>query len=96
MPAYFIAIRKDPVRDTEAMNEYQSRTIAMQGDFKMIPRVIYGAVTGLEGKTPDGVVMLEFPSSEDARNWYNNEQYQAALPYRLKAADYETFIVEGC
>lgn len=95
MPAYLINIRKSPIRDADAMAEYQRRTRAMKGDFKMTPKVIYGVVEGLEGAAPDGVVMLEFPTMADAQSWYNNEDYQAAIPYRQKAADYEMFIVEG-
>lgn len=95
MPAYLIVIRKEPIKDQDAMNEYQSRTRAITGNFDMIPRVVYGALQGLEGSTPDGVVMLEFPSTEAAKDWYNNEQYQQALPYRLQAADHQAFIVEG-
>ena len=95
MPAYIITMRKGPVRDPEAMAEYQKRTRQMTGDFKMVPRVIYGATEGLEGTPPDGTVMLEFPSMEEARAWYNDPQYQEAIPFRQKAADYEMFIVEG-
>ncbi len=95
MPAYIITIRKEPIRDPEAMTEYQRRTREMKGSFTLIPRVIYGAIEGLEGAVPDGVVVLEFPSMEDARDWYNCDAYQAAVPYRQKAADYEVFIVEG-
>jgi len=95
MPAYLITLRKGPVRDPEAMAEYQKRTRQMTGDFKMVPRIIYGTTEGLEGTPPDGTVMLEFPTMEDARAWYNDPQYQEAIPYRQKAADYEMFIVEG-
>lgn len=98
MSAYIVALRKGPVRDAEALEEYRRRNIQMReksGDFKMIPRVIYGATEALEGTAPDGVVLLEFPSMEDARAWYYNEDYQAAAPFRKKAADYEMFIVEG-
>ena len=95
MTAYIISLRKGSVRDPEAMAEYQRRTRQMKGDFKTTPLVIYGAMEGLEGIPPDGMVMLEFPSMEEAKAWYNNEDYQAAIPYRQKAADYEMFIVEG-
>ncbi len=95
MPAYIIAIRRHPVRDADAMAEYQRRTRAMAGDFKLIPRVVYGAVEPLEGAAPDGVVVIEFPTVEDARAWYEDGDYQAAIPYRRRAADYDMFIVEG-
>jgi uncharacterized protein (DUF1330 family) len=39
--------------------------------------------------------MLEFPTVEEAQAWYNSPGYQAALPHRLKAADYRAYIVQG-
>ncbi len=95
MPAYIISIRKGPVKDQGAMTEYQTRTRQMKATFKMIPRIIYGKTEGLEGTLPDGVVMLEFPTMEEARAWYDNPEYQQAAAFRQKAADYEMFIVEG-
>jgi uncharacterized protein (DUF1330 family) len=32
---------------------------------------------------------------EQARAWYDSEEYQKALPHRLKSADYQAIIVEG-
>lgn len=95
MPAYLIVLRKEPIRNADAMNEYQRRTREINSDIKMTPKVVYGAIECLEGAAPDGVVMLEFASVEEARRWYHNEDYQKALPYRLQAAEHEAFIVEG-
>jgi uncharacterized protein (DUF1330 family) len=96
MPAYLIVYREGPVRDAAEMERYSARTRQMAGgDWKLTPRVIYGAVHGLEGPAPDGVIMLEFPTVEDARAWYGSPQYQDALPHRKKAADFRAIIVEG-
>ena len=61
----------------------------------LTPLVVYGALEALEGDAPDGVVILRFPTVEDARAWYNSPAYQAAVAYRKKGADYRAFIVEG-
>lgn len=37
------------------------------GGCKLTPRVVEGAVAGLEGDPPQGVIMLEFPLVEDAK-----------------------------
>ena len=95
MPAYVIVLRMSPVHDPAAMAEYQRLGRENRGDFKLVPRVVYGATEALEGEAPDGVVVLEFPTVEDARTWYNSPGYQAALPHRLKSAEYRSFIVEG-
>ncbi len=49
----------------------------------------------LEGSLPDGAVILEFPTFEDARNWYYSPAYQAAAVHRKKGAEYRAFIVQG-
>lgn len=95
MPAYMIALRDGPLLDAQAMDEYKARTRALAGDWHLTPRVVYGAVEALEGTAPDAVVVLEFPTMEDARAWYHSPGYQQALPLRLKAGNYTTFFVQG-
>jgi uncharacterized protein (DUF1330 family) len=95
MPAYLIVYRETPIRDQAEMDEYHRQTRQMSGDFKLTPLVAYGAVQALEGDAPDAVIMLQFPTVEDARAWYDDPAYQAALPHRLKSADFRTIIVEG-
>jgi uncharacterized protein (DUF1330 family) len=95
MPAYLIVYRESAVRDSTEMQQYQAKARQVGGGFKLTPRVLEGAVTALEGKPPEGVILLEFPSVEDARSWYDSPQYQAALPHRKRAADYRVIIVQG-
>ncbi len=95
MAAYMIFLREDPVQNPDEMAEYQRRTREITGDYKLKPLVVYGDIETVEGKAPDGMVMLEFPTAEDARAWYNSPGYQDALPHRLKAANYRAMIVEG-
>jgi uncharacterized protein (DUF1330 family) len=95
MPAYLIVLREGPVRDAAALAEYQRKTRENPGDFRLKPLVVYGATQALEGEAPEGTIVLEFPSVEEAKAWYNSPSYQAALPYRLKSADYRAFIVDG-
>ena len=95
MSAYLIVTREEPIHDADAFAEYQNRTRQMTGEHKLTPRVIYGDITGLEGNKPDGVIVIEFSSVEAAKAWYNDPQYQEALPYRLKSSRYRAFIVEG-
>ncbi len=95
MTAYLFALRREPVRDEDAMAEYQRRAGGMTTSFDMVHRIVYGDVQQLEGKAPDGVILLEFPTVEEARAWYENPEYQDAIPFRQQAADYDVFIVQG-
>ncbi len=95
MAVYMLFLREGPVQDQDEMAEYQRLTREIKGDYKLTPRVVYGNIEAVEGEAPDGMVMLEFPSVEDAKAWYNSPGYQAALAHRLKAANYRAMIVEG-
>jgi uncharacterized protein (DUF1330 family) len=96
MPAYLIVYRESAVRDPAEMALYRAMTRqGAGGNVKLTPRVLEGAVTPLEGQPPESVIMLEFPTVEDAKAWYDSPGYQAALPHRKKAADYRVIIVDG-
>ena len=95
MAAYVIFLRETPVRDPVEMGAYIKKVQGNPMDPNMKPLVLYGTRQELEGKAPDGVVVLEFPTLETARSWYNSPDYQRAIPHRMKAADYRAFIVQG-
>ena len=42
-----------------------------------------------------GGVVIEFPSAEAVRTWYNSPEYQAALPMHLEAARGTLFMFPG-
>ena len=44
---------------------------------------------------PARLVVLEFPSMEQARKWYHSPEYAPALALRLKAASAKLVLVEG-
>ena len=93
MAAYVVLWREGPIHTPSEMEEY--RRTSPPPDPRMKPLVVYGAQEHIEGShPPEGVVVLEFPSMEDARDWYNGP-YNAAAQHRLAAADYRGVIVEG-
>jgi uncharacterized protein (DUF1330 family) len=95
MPAYVLCIRENAVRDPTAMATYSRLNREAPRDPKLTPLVVYGATEALEGEAPDGMVLLQFPTVEDAKAWYNSPQYQAAIPHRQIGADYRVMIVQG-
>ncbi|MFN3706119.1 MAG: DUF1330 domain-containing protein [Thermoflexales bacterium] len=55
-----------------------------------------GAVQVWEGDwTPGRVVILEFPSLEQARAWYESQEYGQAKAIRHRAARSRLIVVEG-
>lgn len=95
MAAYMIIVRRGAIRDEAAMAEYQRRTRALPPTAHVVPLAVYGDIIALEGDAPDGAIVLEFPTIKDAQAWYQSPDYQAAIPYRQQAADYDMFIVNG-
>jgi uncharacterized protein (DUF1330 family) len=99
MPAYMLFIREGAVVDPaelaiySAANRSNARTFVEQ--HKLRPLSVYGAIEAFEGDAPDGVLLLEFPTMEDARAWYGSPEYQAAIPHRQKGAPYRALLIEG-
>ncbi|RJF91217.1 DUF1330 domain-containing protein [Sphingomonas cavernae] len=99
MPAYMIFTRDGPVFDQAEMDTYSSSNRSQASNFVqkygLKPLAVYGAMEAFEGEAPDGIIILEFPSADDARAWYNSPEYQAAAEHRKKAANYRAVLVEG-
>ncbi len=94
MAAYIIFVR-DRITDAEAFAAYGPMAGAARGDHPLKPLAFYGDIETLEGLHSDGVVLLEFPTMEAAKAWYDSPAYQAAKAQRLKGADYRVLLVQG-
>ena len=94
MAGYVIA--EVDVHDAALFEEYRKMvpaTIAQYGGRYLVRG---GATDSKEGGwTPRRLVMLEFPSADQARRWYHSPEYAPALALRLKAATTRMVIVEG-
>jgi uncharacterized protein (DUF1330 family) len=94
MPAYFIVDLE--VTDPVGFEEYRKLvpdTIQKYGGRYLVRG---GAVETLEGDwQPQRVVVLEFPSLEQARRWYNSEDYRDPKALRGKTARSKLILVEG-
>jgi uncharacterized protein (DUF1330 family) len=55
-----------------------------------------GAISVLEGDwQPDRLVVIEFESTEAAREWYDSTDYQAACAVRDGAGTWRMVVVDG-
>jgi len=94
MPAYVIVevTVQDPVR-YEDYKKMAAPTIAAFGGRYIVRG---GAVQTLEGAwAPGRLVVLEFPSAERAREWWNSSQYAPAKRLRHETATTKMILVEG-
>jgi uncharacterized protein (DUF1330 family) len=95
MAAYVIGRVK--VRNSDWVAEYGPKTAALvekHGGRFIVRR---GKMERLEGKEdlPNVVVVIEFPSFDKAKAWYNDPDYAPMIKLRQTGADAELIVVEG-
>jgi uncharacterized protein (DUF1330 family) len=94
MPAFLVV--NIEVVDREKYEEYKklvSPTLDLY-DGRYLARG--GAVEVLEGKwSPHRFVIIEFPSVERAKAWWNSPEYEGAKRIRQASARSELIVVQG-
>ena len=94
MPAYVVTEIEvlDPVR-YEDYKKMSSSSVAAHGG-RFIVRG--GKVDSLEGTwSPKRFVVVEFPSVEKAKAWWNSPEYAPAKKLRQETAKSQMIVVEG-
>ena len=94
MPAYVIFIRERTIDQSE-LDAYEKLAPASLEGLPIKFLAAYGRLEVLEGPVPEGVAIAEFPSLEEAKQWYESHAYQAAAQHRFKGSTYRGLIVEG-
>ncbi|ETX05575.1 MAG: hypothetical protein ETSY2_22175 [Candidatus Entotheonella gemina] len=95
MAAY--AIGRLQMRDPSWLAEYGPKTAALVEKHGGKYVVRGGAMERLEGEgdLPSVVVVLEFPSMEQAKAWYNDPEYEPMIKLRQGGSDLDLVLVEG-
>jgi len=94
MAAYVIFIREG-MSDPSELEIYSQKAPAAMAGHRVTPLAVYGRHEVIEGAAMEGVVILQFPSFDEAKAWYNSPAYREARAHRFKGADYRAVIVEG-
>ena len=93
--ATYIVFTRESTQDQGELDTYMSK---VGETFKGHPLKIlaaYGPQQVLEGDAPEGVVIVEFPSTAAARAWYDSPAYQEVAQHRFRGARYRAVLVEG-
>ncbi len=94
MSAYVIA--EVNVTDPTLFEEYRKQVPATVAKYGGRYAVRGGTVETKEGGwAPARMVVIEFPSMEQARKWYHSPEYAPVLGLRLKAASSRLILVDG-
>jgi uncharacterized protein (DUF1330 family) len=94
MSAYIVFTR-EKMRDEAEFKVYSGKAGASLAGHTAKPHVFYSKSETLEGAPIEGAVILEFPTFEAAKAWYESPAYTEARAHRFAAADYRCFITEG-
>ena len=94
MPAY-VVITREKTRNSAKLDQYRQMVPPSFAKHPAKFRAIHGRHQVLEGSASEEIVILEFPSFEDATAWYHCPEYQAAREHRLRDGDYRCIITEG-
>jgi uncharacterized protein (DUF1330 family) len=94
MPAYVVFTR-EKTRNQAELERYREKVPAAREGHPMKALVRYGKTEVLEGAAVEGAVIIEFPTMQAARAWYDSPAYREARQHRFLGADYRAMIVEG-
>ena len=94
MSVYAVFIRETTKNEAE-LATYMPKAAASMAGHPMTVLAAYGRQEVLEGPDMEGVVIVEFPSFETAKAWYESPAYRDAREHRFRGADYRAIIVEG-
>ena len=94
MSAYIIALLV--IHDREEFDKYREgfREIFSQYNAEIL--VVEEAPTVLEGEWPyTRTVVLRFADENEAKRWYESDQYQALVQHRFRAARTNLILAKG-
>jgi uncharacterized protein (DUF1330 family) len=94
MAAYVIFF-VDKIRDPEKLTAYRQLVRRTLQDRDATVRVLHGRHDMIEGAPAVDIAMLEFPTFEEAENWYRSAAYQEVAALRFAGADSRAVIVQG-
>ena len=94
MPAYVIADVE--VTDPAGFEDYRKQVPATVAKYGGRFLVRGGSLEAVEGDwRPKRLVVLEFPSLQQARRWYDSPEYKDPKALRLRTSKSKILLVEG-
>ena len=94
MPAY-VVITREKTRNQAQLDQYKELAPASFKEHPVVFRARHGRREVLEGSGIEEILILEFPSYEDAKAWYHSPEYQAASKHRFQGGDYRFLLTGG-
>jgi uncharacterized protein (DUF1330 family) len=93
--ATYIVFMRESTRDPAELETYSEKVGDTLTGHPVSVLAAYGRQEVIEGPDVEGVVILEFPTFEAAKAWYNSPAYRQVREHRFRGATYRAVIVEG-
>ena len=94
MSAYIIAL--EVINDRDEFEKYRAGVHDVLKKYQGEIIISNEDVEVFEGKWPyTKTVVVRFPSIEQAKRWYNSEEYREVVQHRFQAADTDLILVDG-
>jgi uncharacterized protein (DUF1330 family) len=94
MSAYLVFSR-DKTLDAHELATYSKEVPATLAGHDVKILALYGTQEDMEGPPNEGTVILEFPSMEAAKAWYDGPAYREVREHRFKGSTYRVTLVKG-
>jgi uncharacterized protein (DUF1330 family) len=91
----YVVFTKEKTTDAEELKSYAEKIWPTFEGHEVKVLVGYGRHEVLEGEPVEGVVILEFPTFEAAKAWYESPAYRSIVGHRFKGAIYRGFVATG-
>jgi len=93
MSAYMVFTRDKTLHQNE-LNLYSKEVPATLAGHEVKILALYGRHEDLEGDSTEGTVILEFPSIEAAKAWYDGPEYRKVREHRFKGSTYRVVLIQ--
>jgi uncharacterized protein (DUF1330 family) len=94
MPTYIVFTR-EITHNASELATYSEKVGGTLAGHPVTVLAAYGRHEVLEGPNVEGVVILEFPTFDEAKAWYDSPAYREVREHRFRGSDYRAVIVEG-
>ncbi|MGB7728689.1 MAG: DUF1330 domain-containing protein [Candidatus Acidiferrum sp.] len=94
MSAYLIFTREKTL-DPKELAIYSKEVPTTLAGHPGKPLAFYGQQENLEGPPTESTVILEFPTADAAKAWYNSPAYRQVREHRFKGAQFRVTLVQG-
>lgn len=91
----YVVFTREKTLDQHELDIYVKEAGATGAGHPIKVLAFYGRHEDLEGSPTEGTVIVEFPTTEAAKAWYQSPAYQKAREHRFKGAKYRVTLVEG-